>query len=654
MSSTFTLLLGFGVVAIAAARIGRWFSRVGLPSITGYIAAGALAGSFALDLVPTAAAAELRFVDEIALGVIAFVAGAELFLPDLRGRWRTIATMSGSIAVVAVTVLAAAIYALTGVLEFTAGMAGSERFAVAILGAAVLLALSPPSTIAVIKEVGARGPFTSTVLSLTVVMDVVVVVAFATAASVAAGLLGGAGMDVSFVGVLALDLALAVGLGLVLGRVLGVLLARRLPMGLTAALVLGAGYGVYELTSLVKAWSVANLPFEVYLEPLLLTMVAGFTVANLTAHRESFEEVLHRIGPAVYVAFFTLTGLSLKLDTLVTVLPFAGLLFLVRIGAIAVGSNIGARLAGRDGLLRDRSWMALVTQAGIALGLAREAGVQFPDLGAAFSSLIISVVVLNEVFGPMILRRVLDRSGEVDDDGGARDVVVYGVDHNALRLAEALRADGMHPVLVDDQLVHVTRARDTGAMATLLPGRRPEDLAALEPRPAVVVAMSGDDAANLEVCRAATEIGVSRTVARVADPSLLGAFHELGTLVIDPTASLVSLLEQAVRTPDTTRLVLHADDERDVQDVTIGRGNVAGRQLRELRLPDEVLVMGVRRRGHVIVPDGFTTLRRGDVLTLVGEPRALRAARAVLAEQDDVDPTRTAPDTTDPVETGQS
>ena len=644
MPATLTLLLGFGVVALAAARIGRWFSRVGLPSITGYIAAGALAGTFALDLIPTAAADQLRFVDEIALGVIAFVAGAELYLPDLRGRWRTIATMSGSIAAVAAVVLAGTIYALTGVLGFTADMAGSERLAVAILGAAVLLALSPPSTIAVIKEVGARGPFTSTVLSLTVVMDVVVVVAFATAASVAAGLLGDAGMDVGFVGVLALDLALAVGLGLLLGRGLGVLLAWRLPMVVTAALVLAAGFGVYELTGLVKDWSVGNLPFEIYLEPLLLTMVAGFTVANFTPHREQFEEVLHRIGPAVYVAFFTLTGLSLKLDTLLAVLPFAALLFVVRMGSIAVGSNLGARLAGRDGLLRNRSWMALITQAGIALGLAREAGVQFPELGAAFSTLIISVVVLNEIFGPMILRRVLDRSGEVEDGGAPTDVAVYGVDHNALRLAETLGGAGMHPVLVDDDLVHVTRARDTGASATLLTGRRPADLAALEPRPSVLVAMSGDDVANLEVCRAATEVGINQTVARVADPTLLEEFHELGTLVIDPTAAMVSLLEQAVRTPDTTRLVLHADDERDVTEVTIGRGNVAGRQLRELRLPDDVLVMGVRRRGHVLVPDGFTKLRQGDVVTLVGEPGALRAAQAVLAEQDDVTAMRTDPD----------
>lgn len=642
MDGTLVLLLGFGVVSIASARIGRWFAAVGLPSITGYLAAGALAGSFALDLVPTEAAGDLRFVDEIALGVIAFVAGAELYLPDLRGRWRTIATMSAGITVVASILLAGAIFVLTGLLPFTTGMAGTERLAVGALGAAVLLALSPPSTIAVIKEVGARGPFTSTILSLTVVMDVVVVVAFAAAASVAAALLHGAGLDVGFLGVLALDLILAVGLGMLLGRLLGVVLGWRLPMLAAAGIVLAAGFGVYELTAVVDEWSRVNLPFEVYLEPLLLTLVAGFTVANFTRRREDFEEVLARIGPAVYVAFFTLTGLSLKLDTLVQVLPAALALFAIRVGAIALGASVGARLAGHGGLLRSRSWMALLTQAGIAIGLAREAGVQFPQLGATFATLIISVVVLNEVLGPMVLRRVLMRSGEVEDAADPSHVAVYGVDQNALRLASALSHAALHPVLVDDDLVHVTRARDSGATATLLAGRGPRDLAVLDPRPEVLVAMSGDDRANLDVCRAAADIGVPRTVARVADPALLEDFHELGTLVIDSTAAVVSLLEQAVRTPDTTRLVLHADDARDVVEARIGRGNVPGRQLRELRLPDDVLVMGVRRGGTVLVPDGFTRLRRGDVLTLVGEPGALREARAVLADQGDVATTRTA------------
>lgn len=59
------------------------------------------------------------------------------------------------------------------------------------------------------------------------------------------------------------------------------------------------------------------------------------------------------------------------------------------------------------------AWMGLITQAGIALGLAREAAVEFPSLGDSFATMIISVVVLNEIFGPMFLKAALKRAGEV-------------------------------------------------------------------------------------------------------------------------------------------------------------------------------------------------------------------------------------------------
>ena len=52
------------------------------------------------------------------------------------------------------------------------------------------------------------------------------------------------------------------------------------------------------------------------MEPLLIALIAGFFVTNFTAQREQFDELLHAIGPLVYVAFFTITGLSLKLDVL--------------------------------------------------------------------------------------------------------------------------------------------------------------------------------------------------------------------------------------------------------------------------------------------------------------------------------------------------
>ena len=84
MIDTLLLLASFGLLSIASDRIGVAFRRLGLPTITGYLFAGSVAGSFALDLIPSTATEDLRFVDEIALAVIAFVAGSELYLKEIK------------------------------------------------------------------------------------------------------------------------------------------------------------------------------------------------------------------------------------------------------------------------------------------------------------------------------------------------------------------------------------------------------------------------------------------------------------------------------------------------------------------------------------------------------------------------------------------
>ncbi|MDX1531589.1 MAG: cation:proton antiporter, partial [Rhodothermales bacterium] len=163
---TLEYALAFAVICLASYVIGQAFKWIRLPAITGYLFAGALVGSFGLAFIPQEATEQLRFIDEISLGVIAFVAGSELYLKELRSRLRRILWTTGGIVVAALAMLGVTIYVLTAFIPFTADLSGESRLAVALLGATVLLALSPPSTIAVIKEVRARGPFTSTALSV--------------------------------------------------------------------------------------------------------------------------------------------------------------------------------------------------------------------------------------------------------------------------------------------------------------------------------------------------------------------------------------------------------------------------------------------------------------------------------------------------------
>lgn len=79
--------------------------------------------------------------------------------------------------------------------------------------------------------------------------------------------------------------------------------------------------------------------------------------------------MLRRLQPWVNLAFFTTAGMSLAVRTLASSAPVALALHLVRLASLVAGCRLGGR--GLPAELRRVCWMAMVTQAGVALGLAR-------------------------------------------------------------------------------------------------------------------------------------------------------------------------------------------------------------------------------------------------------------------------------------------
>ncbi len=67
------------------------------------------------------------------------------------------------------------------------------------------------------------------------------------------------------------------------------------------------------------------------------------------------------------------------------------------------------------------------------------------------------------------------------------------------------------------------------------------------------------------------------------------------------------------------------------------RSPLAGRAVRDLRLPGEALIVAIQRDGLTIVPRGSTELAPGDVLTVLVSPAAERAVRAYLTGELRVD-----------------
>lgn len=86
----FIFIAGFTLITFAAKQVGAFFVNAKLPMISGFLFTGIVAGPYVLGLIPPGATENLRFVDELALAFIAFAAGTELYLIDLRSRFTSI------------------------------------------------------------------------------------------------------------------------------------------------------------------------------------------------------------------------------------------------------------------------------------------------------------------------------------------------------------------------------------------------------------------------------------------------------------------------------------------------------------------------------------------------------------------------------------
>lgn len=635
MVNVILLLVSFTIIALAAKKIGQWFSSVGLPYITGYLLAGVVAGPFILNLLPKNTAVDLRFIDEISLGIIAFVAGSELYIKEVRNRARSISRIIGAVVLIALPVGVVSLYFLTNFIPFTAELPASSRVAVAILGGTILLALSPPSTIAVIKEVKAKGNFTRTLLGVTISMDVFIIVLFAIAVAVASALLTDIGFNILFIALIAIDLIIAVVAGVVAGYLLHMILAASFKKILKMGLIIGLGYAVFASSHWLTYVTKGSM-LEIHAEPLLIALIAGFYITNYTYYRQPFEELLHKISPPVYVAFFTLTGVGLKLDILMATLPIALALFAIRFIGINVGAFVGSRLSGEPQRFANYAGLALITQAGIALGLAREVAVEFPLLGDSFSTLVISVIVLNEIFGPMFLKEALKRVGDANlpGDGTAdsiRDLLILGIEDQSLELARSLQQSGWQVVLADTDRDHVARYQESEFDVHYIPVVNEQTLGPLlTANSDALVTMLPNDDDNYAALSLAYRMGINRQVVRPADLSNGQELSEFGALVIDPTSAMVNLLEQTVRAPQSAAILLHQDSGREVVQVTVRNPDVDGLLLRDLRLPGDILFVDVTRNGDVIMPNGYTRIRQGDEVTLIGRQPSLDDATLSL------------------------
>jgi Kef-type K+ transport system membrane component KefB len=392
--------LAFGFALIAAVLAGDILERLRLPRISGYLLFGLASGPFAADLISRVMAADLQQINGLAVALIAFVAGLEMNVARLRSTLAQILRLSVVVLGGSLIVFTLGFTLFWQYLPLPAGTSTTARLAIALVVALLVVSFSPTVTIAVITESRARGPLSRLVMALVIVADLLLIVVFALALQLVRWSSDtGIEQDVGPVAALAWELVGSVSFGAAIGAAFAFYL-RMVAREVTIVLI-----GVCMLLAIVGRF----LHFEI----VLASLTAGLVVENIAPPKgDALRLAVERGALPVLVVFFVAAGASLQLDALAAVGGIALAIAVVRAGLLYLMSQAGiwwSNLPEPAAL----SWMGLVSQGGVTVGLASIVSTEFPEWGPPVYTLIIALTAIHVLVGPVLFRAALSRAGEI-------------------------------------------------------------------------------------------------------------------------------------------------------------------------------------------------------------------------------------------------
>ncbi|PIE52629.1 hypothetical protein CSA37_05205 [Candidatus Fermentibacteria bacterium] len=387
-------VFGIGILLVGSFFLGRLAAKVRIPSITGFIIAGLLLGPGCLGMIHTDLHDELGAVTEVALAVIALVIGSEFSLSKLKRTGK-------AVAIITLFQMFLSFAAVTLVLYYSRLM---PLEAAALLGA-VASATAPAATVAIVRDLKARGPFIDHLYGVVALDDAGCVLLFSIVAAFAGGSMGAEGFSLLHGIIHAVQ---EIGGSLALGGLTGWLL-HMFTKGK------GRSNEVY-IISLGMICLLTAVATTYGFSPLLAGMTAGAVLANISRGAHRIILSLEQLSPPLYATFFAIAGTELSFSAFSSgpVLIMGALFIFARAFGKYFGVWTGAKLAGSSPLIRNYLGLAMLPQAGVAIGLALYiqaapffAGHQ--ELAATMVSIVLMSVFVNELSGPPVSKYAVIR-----------------------------------------------------------------------------------------------------------------------------------------------------------------------------------------------------------------------------------------------------
>jgi len=383
-------LFYLALILFAGLIFGRVVKQIRLPNVTGYLIAGLLIGPYVFKLIPLDLVEGLELVSEMALGFIAFSIGSEFKLSYLK--------KAGMLPIVIALFEALTASILVTVVLLIFGF----DIELALLLGAIAAATAPAATVMVIRQFKAKGPVTSTLLTVVALDDAVALIAFGLAAAIV-NILQHPG-ESSVILAIIMPVAEIIG-SILLGFLLGFLFVLPLRYFKKASNRL-----IIIMAFIFLGSSLATM---LGLSSLLLCMSMSAMLVNASKEAESILKLSDSVTAPIYVMFFVVSGMGLDVSILPSV-GLIGILYIITrvIGKVA-GAYIGAAIMKAEEAIRKYIGFTLVPQAGVAIGLTLLASRMVPEYAQTIRTVVLSATLIYELVGPGITKFSLKKAGEI-------------------------------------------------------------------------------------------------------------------------------------------------------------------------------------------------------------------------------------------------
>ena len=395
---SFNLILILGICLATGIVLGSFCRAIKLPQVIGHILAGVMLGLSGIHLLSLENIDSLKYIIDFALGMLGFMIGGEL-------RWARIKRYSSSILIITLFETFGA-FILVSLCVFLI----SRNLEISLILGSLASATAPGGTSNVLQECRARGPLTTTIFGVIALDDVFSILMFTGVMSYIK-LLHQSNENLKILDFI-LPTCLELGGAIVIGIVIAILLQY--------ILKLIKHQDLAQLVILASLMIIGGLAVELHLSIVLCNLIFGLVLSNINPFqsRKYFQQI-QPYFPPLFIFFFILVGANLNVSLLGKLGSIGVAYIIFRMLGKYIGAFTGSIISKAKKNVKHYLGLCLMSQAGVAIGLALSAKVQLStislyhrQLGIEIVTIITGATLFFQIIGPILTKFSLIKSEE--------------------------------------------------------------------------------------------------------------------------------------------------------------------------------------------------------------------------------------------------